>query len=411
MSTSLVTSNWFRVFFPLLLLAMLWLGMTNVISITQANLGFVSNLPYILFTVVIGLSHTFRQSRIGMVSLAMLVAYWYIQTYLQTSLSEGTTLLELSLLAFLLPVACLIVYRIKDSSVNSRSFALYIVTLSLMFVWSYVMLTYIYEGGFDDIDDSFLFVLPSISRLPFILVMYLASLIGICSILIMVYNRIVDVVIYSSIILASTTFIFFHIPYISCTMFTLAGILLLLHLISASYELAFTDRLTGIPGRHSLESDIRHLGRRYCIAMLDIDHFKSFNDTYGHDTGDDVLKLVASKLTEVGGRAKVYRYGGEEFTVIFGSRHCEDAKEHLEDLRIAVEEYEMTIRNNESRPKNNKEGSKKRGKTKPKDVVNITISIGVASSRNYRTPHEVLKAADEALYKAKKGGRNRVAVD
>jgi len=75
------------------------------------------------------------------------------------------------------------------------------------------------------------------------------------------------------------------------------------------------------------------MGRRYVIAMLDVDHFKSFNDTYGHDVGDQVLKMVAAKINGVKGGGKPFRYGGEEFTVIFPRRRLAEAIPHLEEVR------------------------------------------------------------------------------
>ncbi|USD35344.1 MULTISPECIES: GGDEF domain-containing protein [Vibrio] len=410
MSFSLVTTNWFRLTFPVLLLAMIGLGMNNVILLTQANLGITANLPYFLFLSVIGLGHAFKQCRIAMVALTMLVVYWYIQEHLQSSLSTGSTLLELSLLAFVVPIACALVYPYKERGVLSRSFIIYIVTLSLMGLWCYLILTHFYEGGFKSFDKTFLYSEPSVSRLPLILVLYSIGAVLLSAIFVLKANRIIDAVVYSAITLSTVTFTFFHIQYVSSTMFTLSGFLLLIYMFSASYELAFKDRLTDIPGRLALESDLRHLGKRYTIAMLDIDHFKSFNDTYGHETGDDVLKLVASKMKQVGGRAKVYRYGGEEFTVLFKNKNVEEALDHLELLRASIEEYEMVVRNEKSRPKNDKTGAKKRKRSSSHDHVNVTISIGVADYSDADNVGEVMKSADAALYKAKRAGRNRVEI-
>ncbi|WP_434998694.1 GGDEF domain-containing protein [Vibrio scophthalmi] len=408
MSFSLVTSNWFRFAFPLLLLLMIAVGMNNVSALIQANETVSTSLPYILFIATIALSHAFKQSRCAMVATALLVSYWVIQTRLQSPLSTGTTLLELSLLALLQPIACMMIYLFKDTSVRSRGFLIYLGVLGLFLLWCELILSHFYAGGFSDISETFLFVIPEISRLPFVLVLYLVAISLSSAIIVLRQNRIIDAAIYSAILLTSVTFIFFHISFVSSAMYVMSGILLLVYLISASYELAFNDRLTGIPGRLALESDMKHLGRKFSIAMLDIDHFKSFNDTYGHDTGDDVLKLVATKLGEVGGNARVYRYGGEEFTVLFKGKMVDDAWDYLEALRISIEEYELVLRNRPTRPKDNKEGHKKRGGKKEKDTVSLTISIGVADSTEHRDTKKVLKSADQALYKAKKGGRNCV---
>jgi GGDEF domain-containing protein len=143
--------------------------------------------------------------------------------------------------------------------------------------------------------------------------------------------------------------------------------------------------------------------------MVDIDFFKRFNDTHGHDIGDQVLKLVAHRLAEAGGDGIAYRYGGEEFTVLFPQRGVEEALPDLERVRAAVQAYRMAVRG-EDRPKKAAEGAKLRGARAPDKTLSVTVSIGVAAPGDGRhTPHQVLKAADEALYRAKKAGRNRVA--
>ncbi|MBA5764029.1 GGDEF domain-containing protein [Vibrio sp. 404] len=408
MSFSIVTSSWFRFSFPLGLLLLIAFGIDNVTALISANESISINLPYVLFTATIVLGHVFKQSRCAMVGTAMLVTYWIIQNSLQSPLSTGTTLLELSLLAFSLPAACLAIYPFKDNTIRSKGFASYLAILVLFVIWSQLTLNYVVDTGANQQDYALLYVAPEVSRLPLVLVLYLTAVVLSCAIAVLKFNQIIDAAVYSSVLIASSTFVFFHVSYISSALFSLSGILLLIYLMSASYELAFNDRLTGIPGRLALESDLKHLGRKYSLAMLDIDHFKAFNDTYGHDTGDDVLKLVASKLREVGGNARVYRYGGEEFTVLFKGKFADDAWDHLEELRISIEEYELALRNMGARPKDNKEGSKKRNNSKKSDTVSLTISIGVADSYEARDTAVVLKAADQALYKAKQTGRNRV---
>jgi PleD family two-component response regulator len=143
--------------------------------------------------------------------------------------------------------------------------------------------------------------------------------------------------------------------------------------------------------------------------MLDVDHFKRFNDTYGHETGDQVLMMVANKMMEVGSNGKAFRYGGEEFTILFPGRSMKDVIPELEKLRKTIAEYRLVIRNDE-RPNSDKEGKLQRGCRGENPHVSVTISIGVAErGEDLTTPVEVLKAADKALYKAKKRGRNQVS--
>ena len=193
-----------------------------------------------------------------------------------------------------------------------------------------------------------------------------------------------------------------------------AGAILVVAMLQESHRLAFNDELTGLPGRRALQEAMAGLGPRYTLAMADVDHFKSFNDTHGHDIGDQVLKLVAARLAEVEGGGRAFRYGGEEFTVLFAGMALEEAMPHLEAIRASVEAYRMAVRG-EDRPKKKEEGEKRRAPGEedsvlPDQMLSVTISIGGAEPRGEGvTPAQVLKAADEALYRAKNGGRNRVS--
>jgi diguanylate cyclase (GGDEF)-like protein len=192
-------------------------------------------------------------------------------------------------------------------------------------------------------------------------------------------------------------------------LFSSAGALIVTRsVLLDSYNMAFRDDLTGIPSRRALNESLHGIGRRYVIAMLDVDHFKQFNDSYGHDVGDQVLKMVARKIRDVGGGGKAYRYGGEEFAVLFPGRRVDYAIPHLEKLRESIASYSLVLRSQE-RPKESRQGKGQRGRKKEVEHVSVTISIGVAESGGeLDSPEMVMKAADTALYKAKSRGRNRV---
>lgn len=163
-------------------------------------------------------------------------------------------------------------------------------------------------------------------------------------------------------------------------------------LIRESYRLAFYDELTSLPGRRAMIEDMAKLGRKYSLAMCDIDFFKKFNDTYGHDTGDEVLKMVASKFSGVSGGGKAYRYGGEEFVILFPSKDTSESFAHVDALREEISKTPFSVRNKKSTKK-----------------IYINISAGVTqNSQKDRDPFAVMKRADNALYRAKKAGRNQV---
>ena len=191
-----------------------------------------------------------------------------------------------------------------------------------------------------------------------------------------------------------------------------AGIILLVAVLQESHRLAFRDELTSLPSRRALEERLSGLGPTYTIAMIDVDHFKQFNDTHGHAIGDQVLKLVSARLAGIEGGGTSYRYGGEEFCVLFADRTLAQALPHLERLRGEIEQYRMAMRGTD-RPKDPETGTRLRsaGNGRGTDKsLSVTVSIGAAQcDGELGKPALVVRAADEALYRAKRSGRNRVS--
>lgn len=171
---------------------------------------------------------------------------------------------------------------------------------------------------------------------------------------------------------------------------------LLLH----AWRMAYRDQLTGLPNRRALEDALKALPGRWSLAMLDVDHFKQFNDKWGHDVGDQVLRRVAAVLATVGGRGRPYRYGGEEFSVLFCHDDLERAGEAIEAIREKIGATPFRVRDVRT-------GEKSRGQGKGRGEQRITVSAGLAAA-NGGTPAATFKRADQALYKAKKQGRNRL---
>ena len=159
-------------------------------------------------------------------------------------------------------------------------------------------------------------------------------------------------------------------------------------------ELATTDALTGAYNRRKFNElilaeleRVRRYEHPLSLFILDIDHFKRINDTHGHEAGDEVLVVLAD-LIRAGIRAtdSLARWGGEEFVVLSPEVTLEEAMRLAERLRTAAGTYEYSF------------------------VGKVTASIGVAQHRTGETPDELFARADEALYRAKEGGRDRVEV-
>jgi diguanylate cyclase (GGDEF)-like protein len=168
-----------------------------------------------------------------------------------------------------------------------------------------------------------------------------------------------------------------------------------IHLMDLLQKQAATDELTGLPNRRSFTDVVENMFRsvgNISIFILDIDHFKKVNDTYGHDAGDDVLKALADVGRVYSRKMDIFaRLGGEEFVAALPGTDLKEACVIAEKLRAAFEQQNFVH-------------TWKAGRAIP-----FTVSIGVAT----RAPGEkdvsaVLKRADQALYKAKESGRNRI---
>ncbi|MGA8271150.1 MAG: GGDEF domain-containing protein [Candidatus Sulfotelmatobacter sp.] len=206
--------------------------------------------------------------------------------------------------------------------------------------------------------------------------------------------------------------------------FATGALVLAVSIVETSYLLAYQDELTTLPSRRAFHEALLRLEAPYSVAVVDIDHFKRCNDTYGHDTGDEVLRLVASRLARVTGGGQAYRCGGEEFSIIFPGKTTEEVLDHLEQLRVNIENSSFRLRGKDRRQESR--GLDRRNprvqarvqtgfairqlaRVPPPIDLSVTASIGVASAtpRN-SSPDEVIRSADKALYRAKGAGRNRV---
>ncbi len=163
---------------------------------------------------------------------------------------------------------------------------------------------------------------------------------------------------------------------------------------------AYTDSLTGIPNRKKFDLEVvrlvaeaREEATPLSIIFIDIDHFKSFNDTYGHQIGDQVLRLVARAFRDsLKGQDFFCRYGGEEFVIILPKTPLKGAAHIADILRQSIKNKDI------------------KNKATNEKLTSVTISSGVAELRNDEEIDKWVSRADNALYRAKKQGRNCVIV-
>ena len=188
--------------------------------------------------------------------------------------------------------------------------------------------------------------------------------------------------------------------------FAAAALILVVGILETFHFMAFRDELTGLPARRALNEALLKVGGRYVLAMVDIDFFKKFNDRHGHDVGDQVLRMVATRLAAVGGGGRAFRYGGEEFVLLFPGKSLDETLPVLEELRQSVADAEFALRRR-FRPR--KKPARPRNKKLATGKLRVTVSIGAAERGGaLKESAQVMKAADQALYRAKKAGRNQV---
>ncbi len=193
-------------------------------------------------------------------------------------------------------------------------------------------------------------------------------------------------------------------PDVTGSWIVLAEIGLIAGIVLNSYSRAYLDELTGLPTRRALRQHLAQLNRRYALAIVDVDHFKKINDSFGYEVGDQVLRMVSAEIRRITS-ARGFRFGGEEFALVFAGKDGDETKVMMEILRQRVAERAFFLRSlvrPSKRPINPRQTTRLRR-------VAVTISVGVAEKLSRHADSvDVLKAANRALFRAKQGGRNLV---
>ena len=410
MPTEIVTNALRRIAFPSVLVLIALYGafeLSDTLALYQSIIKFA---PYAALSIALLLALQFNRLRLSATALVCLAAYGVIHLHLQQPLDNPQAFYLYSAVSLLLPLNLVVIALLPEGGLRGPAATLAALFLAAQFgglYWLYAnppILTEPYAAWLQ-VRQTSNYVLSSAGTLAFAFAA--VALFG----LLCWRNNETEAALFSCLLAAFATLVLFSQHLISSILFTISGLCLVYGVFRSSHDMAFRDDLTGLRNRRAFNDKMRSLGRRYVIATLDVDHFKKFNDTYGHDVGDDVLKLVASKISQVTGGGIPYRYGGEEFCVVFPGKESAQCVPHLEAVRLTIEGYQMAIRNQNRRPADHDAGKALRTKQPPKKTVSVTVSIGVAErSADLPAPEAVLKGSDEALYQAKKAGRNRLVV-
>ena len=396
--------------------------MTSASRLSLAPLTLAPYAPYVLAVVAAGLGLWFKRVRVFLLAAMIAGAHWTLNAF-PLSVAEVNLLVVFASLSVLFPLNAIAIALMRDCSLFSAG-----VLSRILFVGAQISIIAIIldagDGAKQNADTVLHFRLldksmdywtalpqPAIFLFTITILVFIARAI---------YTRsAIDGGLAGAVIAVAMALHSGANPEIASIMLALGEVVIIIAVVQDTYRMAFIDELTSLPARRALMMDMNAQGSRYCVAMLDVDHFKKFNDTYGHDVGDQVLKLVASRMMQVGGGGKAYRYGGEEFTILFPGKTIDHALVHLEAVRKAISESHFRLRADD-RPKtkpemdgNKKSPTKNKTSQKPKkdnnEMVSVTISIGAAERTDGQNPDQTLKLADEALYRAKDAGRNRVS--
>ena len=198
-----------------------------------------------------------------------------------------------------------------------------------------------------------------------------------------------------------------RIGLVSSIYFSTAGFIFVISVIENIYVEGFQDELTELPTGKNMLGILSQLDTGYTVAMIEIDSFKKISDRYGILVGDQVLRMVASKLEKVTGGGLSYRYSGQRFAVVFPVKFADEAIPHLESLRKGVEIYGFILRGPKRPSEKPANPEKFRGSQKK---ISLNIAIGAAERKDAKVkPKYVIKAADQALLNAQKEGGNQIA--
>lgn len=388
-------------FIPLTVLGLAIFLATALDSMPGSQLALIKLLPLAIAAISMSLCLRFNRSLVFFTTLALLLAYVLMQWYLPQRGWVEAKIIWLAL-ALLLPFNILVISLLKERGIltwwGGTRFALLLLPVLLvlgaasyfpeallqLFSWRFVELELLQQLSFSQ---------------PALVMMVIALLV--LNGRWFAHSSAQNSALMVALICAVAMLYFRQSDAVSAVFASAALLILVIAVVQESWSMAYIDQLTGMPGRRALEEELLKLGSNYAIAMLDIDHFKKFNDTYGHDAGDQVLQMVAARIRQSVTGGKAFRYGGEEFTIVYPGKKVKEALEPLNQVRQSVGDSVFQLRDRDRRSgKNKKQGGKN---------VQVTISIGVADrTERMATPHAVIKGADTALYRAKKQGRNRV---
>ncbi|NLX63675.1 MAG: GGDEF domain-containing protein [Clostridiaceae bacterium] len=383
---------------PITVILAAWVLAAKAESFSDVTQTLITVIPYVIALLAVFMSIWYQNSNSFYLVCFILVSYIFISV----SQKHLPMLVEaVTMLSILFPVNTIWLSFSKERGILSTYGRNKALIIAAQLIWVFINIRIKSNVPLDQgIEQVYIGI-----KVPALILYILA--VGILLSCYILRNRYMDLI-YVAVLISSIIAFYLSNRIVLASIFISAiFVIMVIAMFDVSYSLAFYDTLTGVLSRRALEQELLKLGdRKYIIAMVDLDYFKKINDSYGHDIGDEVLKMVASVLNKTLQKAKVFRYGGEEFVVLFVGRGYNEVMKQLELVRRTIEKRPFIIRS-DNRPVKKPDEPAKYSKSKGKGKINITVSIGLAQKTDsLKTSYDVIKKADEALYKSKQSGRN-----
>lgn len=297
-------------------------------------------LPFILLGTVVILNYKLPQAQSGSIAIVMLIAYSVIIYWLQTSLANTDTKLIFCLLATLLPLNLLLLRFIYLPKLFSVATTILLLGLSLQYGIT-ATICYFYQVAFSNWQQTHLFTYHNISSLPLILIIFNLAISCGAGALTVKYHRRIDRHIFICSLLATTTFIFFHYPFISSTTFIICALFLLTDLGYCRYQQNLCDPLTQLADHRALALSLSQLQQDYTIVVIDIDNQAKIIAKHHPQAINDIQRSIAAQLALQSQHSEHLYFVSQQFIMIFEDRKIVECQSIIERLQqdIGAEKY------------------------------------------------------------------------
>jgi diguanylate cyclase (GGDEF)-like protein len=381
---------------PFIVVLIAWAAASKIEAYGDFTEALIGILPYVTAILALFMSVWYLNSNFFYYIVLMLIFYIFIGISVKHSLMLNEAV---NFISILLPVNAVWLCFAKERGIIStygRNKALLILA---QIIWVFINIMGKSGLPLENYENQ-----PAAGLKVFAVVIYILSV----TILLgsyMLNRKYINLIFIAVLFTSYISLHFAHNAMVNAIFTSAAFLIMIIGLFDISYSMAFYDTLTEVLSRKALEQRLLKLRSNYSIAMIDIDHFKRINDKYGHDVGDQVLRMVASVISKRSGRGQVFRYGGEEFVVLFHKIPYNEVVQQLHRIRKSIERRPFIIRSPD-RPEKKPEKIEKKP-LKDQERINVTVSIGIARKNELlKTSYDVIRKADEAMYISKRNGRN-----